>query len=103
MFEFLRNSNLDANSFYSNLNGSPLPSFKRNQFGASAGGPVDIPRLYRGRNKTFFFAAYQGLRRGSATSFTTTVPAGAQRGGDVSKPLNAAGQLRTRYDPTNTR
>jgi Protocatechuate 3,4-dioxygenase beta subunit len=74
LFEFLRNSNLDANSYYSNLNGSPLPGFRRNQFGASAGGPIDIPRLYRGRNKTFFFAAYEGLRRGSATSLTATFP-----------------------------
>src|SRR6266702_8726541 len=47
LFEFLRNSNLDANSYYSNLNGVPLPNFKRNQFGASLGGPVDLPRLYK--------------------------------------------------------
>ena len=102
MFEFLRNSDLDANSFYSNLNGSPLPSFKRNQFGASAGGPVDIPRLYHGRNKTFFFAAYEGQRRGSATNLTATVPTETQRGGDFSKLLNAAGQLVTIYDPNTT-
>ena len=44
VFEFLRNSDLDANSFFSNLNGVALPNFKRNQFGASAGGPVDIPQ-----------------------------------------------------------
>ena len=102
VFEFLRNSDLDANSFYSNLNGVALPNFKRNQFGASAGGPVYIPKIYNGRNKTFFFAAYEGLRQGSATTLTTTVPTAAQRTGDFSKTLNAAGQLVTIYDPTTT-
>ena len=102
LFEFLRNSNLDANTYFANLNGSPLPNFKRNQFGASAGGPVDIPRVYNGHNKTFFFVAYEGLRRGSATSLTTTVPTEAQRNGDFTRLLNSSGQLITIYDPTTT-
>jgi hypothetical protein len=102
LFEFLRNSNLDANSFFSNLNRTPLPSFKRNQFGGSVGGPVELPNLYQGRNKTFFFAAYEGLRRGSATSLTTTVPTQAQRAGDFTGLLNSAGQLVVIYDPTTT-
>jgi hypothetical protein len=38
------------------------PSFRQNQFGASVGGPVEIPRLYNGKKKTFFFFAYQGFR-----------------------------------------
>jgi hypothetical protein len=101
-FEFLRNSDLDANSFYSNLNGVALPSFKRNQFGGSLGGPVELPRLYHGRNKTFFFAAYEALRQGSATTLTTSVPTAAQRAGDFSHTLNAAGQLVTIFDPTTT-
>jgi hypothetical protein len=102
LFEFLRNSNLDANTYFANLNGTPLSNFKRNQFGGSAGGPVEIPRLYHGRNRTFFFAAYEGLRRGSATSLTTTVPTEAQRNGDFSRLLNSSGQLITIYDPTTT-
>jgi hypothetical protein len=67
-FEFLRNSDLDSNSFFSNLHGTPLASFKRSQFGGSLGGPLDIPKIYRGHDKTFFFAAYEGLRQGSANS-----------------------------------
>ncbi len=102
VFEFLRNSDLDSNGFFANKNGVPLPNFKRNQFGASLGGPVDIPKLYKGRNKTFFFFAYEGLRQGSATTLTTTVPTAAQRTGDFSHTLNAAGQLVTIYDPTTT-
>jgi len=93
--EFLRNSDLDANSFFSNLNGVALPNFKRNQFGGSLGGPVI-------HNKTFFFVAYEGLRQGSASTLTTTVPTAAQRAGDFTKTLNAAGQLVTIYDPTTT-
>ncbi len=102
LFEFLRNSDLDANTYFANLNNTPLTNFKRNQFGASAGGPVYIPKLYHGRNKTFFFAAYEGLRQGSATTLTTTVPTEAQRTGDFTKLLTAAGQLITIYDPTTT-
>jgi len=62
VFEFLRNSVLDANSFFANRQGIPLASFKRNQFGGSIGGPLI-------RNRTFFFASYEGLReRTAATS-----------------------------------
>ena len=102
VFEFLRNSDLDANGFFANRNGVPLANFKRNQFGASLGGPVDIPKLYHGRDKTFFFFAYEGLRQGSANNLNTTVPTAAQRTGDFSKTLNAAGQLVVIYDPTTT-
>ncbi|HEY1497802.1 MAG TPA: TonB-dependent receptor, partial [Candidatus Solibacter sp.] len=102
MFEFLRNSVMDSNSFYSNLHGTPLGSFKRNQFGASAGGPVELPKVYRGRNRTFFFVDYEGLRQRSASSTTLTVPTLAQRSGDFSQTLNAKGQVIAIYDPTSS-
>src|SRR5438270_11450658 len=50
VFEFLRNSDLDANSFFSNKLGVGIPSFKRNQFGATVTGPVYLPKLYKVRN-----------------------------------------------------
>ncbi|MCL5743616.1 MAG: carboxypeptidase regulatory-like domain-containing protein, partial [Acidobacteria bacterium] len=53
--EFLRNSKMDSNDFFSNRAGVPLSSFKRNQYGFSAGGPVFLPRVHDGRNRTFFF------------------------------------------------
>ena len=46
-FDFLRNSDLDSNNFFSNLKGVALPNFKRNQFGGSVGGPLSIPKLYQ--------------------------------------------------------
>jgi hypothetical protein len=101
-FEFLRNSDLDANTFFSNKAGMPLPNFKRSQFGGSLGGPVEIPKVYKGTNKTFFFVDYEGLRQGSATTLQTTVPTGAQRAGDFSQTFNAAGAPVVVYDPNTT-
>ena len=102
LFEFLRNSTLDANNFFNNKNGIALASFKRNQFGASAGGPVEIPRLYNGRNRTFFFADYEGLRQRSLATVSNTVPTMLQRGGDFSQTRNAQGALVVIYDPVTT-
>lgn len=101
-YEFLRNSALDANSYFSNLHGVPIPSFKRSQFGGSVGGPVWIPHIYKGKDKTFFFFSYEGLRQGTATQTTATVPTALQRTGDFSQTLNSAGKPVTIYDPTTT-
>src|SRR6202158_1370326 len=64
VYEFLRNSALDARNFF---DGPTIPSFKRNQFGGSIGGPI-IP------NRTFFFADYEGIRQSKGISALTTVP-----------------------------
>jgi hypothetical protein len=73
-WEFLRNEKLEANNFFSNAGGVPRQPFKQNQFGFTAGGPVLIPRVYNGRNKTFFFTDYEGLRRcPGATSPSLTI------------------------------
>ncbi|MCL4403016.1 MAG: TonB-dependent receptor [Acidobacteria bacterium] len=102
VFEFLRNSRLDANNFFANSRGVPLGSFKRNQFGASLGGPVYIPKLYNGRNKTFFYGTYEGLRERSAANFITTVPTPMRRSGDFSGTRYTDGRLITIYDPVTT-
>ncbi|MBL8221286.1 MAG: TonB-dependent receptor, partial [Bryobacterales bacterium] len=102
VFEFLRNSKLDANDFFANSRGVPLPSFKRNQFGASAGGPVYLGKLYDGRNRTFFHFTYEGLRQGQLQNQVTTVPTALQRAGNFSQTLNAAGQQVIIFDPTTT-
>jgi hypothetical protein len=82
-FEFLRNSAMDARNFF-NAKGTPFPSFRYNQFGGSFGGPVEIPKLYNGKNKTFFFVDYEGFRRNSQQLLTVTVPTLAMRQGDFS-------------------
>jgi hypothetical protein len=85
-FEFLRNDALDARNFFER---TPQPApFKRNQFGFNIGGPVNVPHLgeggpglsYNGKNKTFFFFSYEGLRqRQGLTISGVTVPTEAQR------------------------
>lgn len=103
VYDFLRNSYLDANNFFSNRAGVALPSFKRNQFGFSFGGPVEIPGLYNGHDKTFFFVDYEGLRQDTATQTLTTVPTAAERAGDFSGDLTSSGQHIAIYDPATTK
>ncbi len=62
IFEFLRNDALNANSFFNNLNGKPRDILKRNQFGATVGGPITIPKVIHGQDRFFFFVGYQGQR-----------------------------------------
>ncbi|MCS6951448.1 MAG: TonB-dependent receptor [Bryobacteraceae bacterium] len=102
VYEFLRNEKLDAEGFFQNFftpPGSPrVPktALRQNQFGAVASGPVWLPRLYDGRNRTFFMFNYEGRRRREpGTIFTALVPDDNLRRGDFSGLLNrrnAAGQ-----------
>jgi hypothetical protein len=93
-FEFLRNSDMDARSFF-NAKGTVFPVFRYNQFGFSIGGPVYLPKLYNGRNKTFFFADYEGFRRSSVSTAVDTVPTAAMRLGNFAG-INAV------FDPLST-
>ncbi|PYV26594.1 MAG: hypothetical protein DMG27_06295, partial [Acidobacteria bacterium] len=69
----------------------------------SLGGPVDIPKLYDGRNKTFFFFSYEGYRRRQASTAKATVPTVAMRNGDFSQLVNGEGQYNIQlYDPYTT-
>lgn len=97
-FEFFRTSDLDANDFFFNRAGrssSEKPSWSRNQFGANFGGPIV-------RNRTFFFANYEGLRQAVPFTFTSTVPTAAQRQGDFSQTRTSSDALITIYDPLTT-
>ncbi len=98
LFEFLRNDALDANNFITNAAGQPRAPFHQNQFGFAAGGPIVIPKLYDGRNRTFFFADYQGTRQNTAAgSSITDVPPAALRTGDFSSVKTVI------YDPASRR
>ncbi len=93
-WEFLRNKDLNANNFFNNASGVKTPSFTQNQFGGSIGGPVYIPHLYDGRNKTFFFFTDEDFQLRQGVAFVTTVPTAAQRQGNFgSTPI---------YDPLTT-
>ena len=95
-YEFLRNSYLDANTFFSNAKGVPLSSFKRHQFGGVVDGPIR-------KNKTFFLFDVEYLRQSSFSSTTTTVPTTLQRQGDFSQTFASNGKLIQIYNPFTTR
>jgi hypothetical protein len=61
-FDYLRNSYFDANDWFNDYYGVPQQALRQNDFGGTLGGPIVIPRVYNGHNKTFFFANYEGLR-----------------------------------------
>ena len=84
VWEFFRNDKLDAADYFEKLCPGGVcqtakGKLRQNQFGLSAGGPVLIPHLFDGRNKLFFFADYEGLRRSQGSIFTATVPTAAER------------------------
>ena len=87
VFEFLRNAALDARNFFdrrSFANPGRIPPFVRNEFGFTNGGPVVIPGLYDGRNKTYYFGQYQGFRQVLGTTQVIPVPTAAERSGQDS-------------------
>jgi hypothetical protein len=86
VFEFHRNDAFDANNFFNNRAGRPKPDFKQNQFGGTIGGPIF-------RDKTFFFADYQGFRVTQGQTYLSTVPSALMRQGNFSE-IN-----RIIYDP----
>jgi len=91
LHEFLQNAVLNANGFNANKAGTPRRQLQKNQFGGSIGGPLSIPKLYSGKNRTFYFFAYEGLRQHSFSSFTGTVPTAAQAQGDFSNTFDTNG------------
>ncbi|MGH9659962.1 MAG: TonB-dependent receptor, partial [Bryobacteraceae bacterium] len=78
------------------------PKLIRNEFGASVGGPVFLPKLYNGRNRTFFFFAYEGYRQRSAATRSVTMPTAAMRQGDFNALVDGQGRRFTLYDPQST-
>ena len=96
VFEYIRNSAVDARSYFNKV-GTAFPSFRLNQFGYSLGGPVLIPKVYNGRNRTFFFTDYEGFRNTAQSFILGNVPTIKERGGDFSELSHQI------YDPTTTR
>jgi hypothetical protein len=90
-FDILRNDKLDANSWFNNnqVPRAPKPADHQNDFGGSLGGPIWIPKLYNGRNKSFFFFEWEQYRNNEGTTSVGTLPTDAERTGDFSALLGA--------------
>lgn len=102
-YEFLRNNALNANDWFANLGGQKPAPLRFNQFGGVLGGPVVLPRLYNGRNRTFFFVSTELVRFVQGVTYTGTVPSPLELTGDFSHTVNAAGKPIVIYDPFTTR
>jgi len=83
-YDFLRNQVMDANNFFNNAAGLPLPPLKKNNFGGTVGGPIR-------HDKTFFFFDYDGTRQATLSSFTSGVPSAAERTGNFGELCGLAG------------
>lgn len=116
-WEFLRNSSFDAANFFENSSNETKGAFRQNQFGFTLGGPVTIPHVYNGKDKTFFFVDYEGTRIRQAEPQTATVPTAIERAsgytnlaeiisdqsGTRSDDLGRTFPLGTVFDPATTR
>lgn len=105
-YEFVRNDILSANNFFSNFNNRPRDRTRYNRYGGTIGGPVVLPRfgtggkpIWTGRDRTFFFFAYEGLKDAFQEPASFTVPTLAMREGDFSALLPSI----VIYDPATAR
>ncbi len=125
-YDILQNEDLNANTWFNNANAASCtpqpgcrsrfarPIDKKNDYGGNLGGPVWIPKIYNGRNRTFFFFNWEQFRQNVGGTNTSIVPTTAQRNGDFSASLNTANVLGTNpctganiyagqiFDPTTT-
>ncbi len=102
--EWFRHSALDAPTIFQNRSGQKISVYQDNRYGASAGAPVYIPGVYNGKNKTFWFFAYEANKFGNPDSggnILSTVPTAKMRAGDLSEYL-ALGSAYQIYDPKST-
>ena len=101
-YDYLQNDDLNANSWTSNKNGVARGRQRVNTFGFSLSGPVYIPRLYNGKNKTFFFVNMEFPDNHGVSTPTANVPTDLQRSGDFSQTFTSSGAQIVIYDPTTT-
>ncbi|MGA2576781.1 MAG: TonB-dependent receptor [Bryobacteraceae bacterium] len=99
LYGHVRRTDWDANAFFSNAAGIPITDQPNTTWGASFGGPVSIPKVYNGKNRTFFFLAVEHYDDASSDSADFNLPTVAERTGDFSKSFDANGQLHVIYDP----
>ena len=87
LFEYFRNQILNSNGWQNNSLGQTRPAFHQNNYGLSLGGPISIPHVYNGANRTFFFFGWEGERYNTGQTVVSTVPTLLQRNGDFSQTI----------------
>ncbi len=102
-YEYYRRKWLDANSFLLNARSTPKVDHYLDQYGFEIDGPVKIPGLYDGTNKTFFMFNGERYREGTPAAQFSTVPTVAMKNGDFSNLVDASGKLIVIYDPATGR
>ena len=98
----IRQTDWLANSFFSNRAGLPIADQPFRDWGGSLGGPVAIPKLYDGHNRTFFFVATEAYRQQDGGNTALSVPTALERAGNFSQSAASGGGLQTIYDPLST-
>jgi len=102
-YEYHRRDDLNANSFFAKRAGSAtIPDFTYNKYGGAVGGPVRLPGLYSGKDRTFFHTSLDIEKNNGARTAFLTVPTARERAGDFSDTRQANGQLYLIYNPFDT-
>ena len=101
VYDFVKRPSLNANTFPNNVKGLQRDNNSLDEYGFSLGAPVRIPKLYNGKDRTFFFVAWEAYKQNILfpQNDISSVPTLAQRNGDFSQTFNAQGQLMPIYDP----
>lgn len=102
-FGYMRQTDWMANTFFNNRSGVERKDQPFRNYGGSLGGPVWIPKLYDGRNKTFFFLGAEAYRQTSSVSSDFAVPTRDEIAGNFSNSRTASGAINVIYDPATTR
>ncbi|MBI3683540.1 MAG: carboxypeptidase regulatory-like domain-containing protein [Acidobacteria bacterium] len=103
LYEFARRNAWDANSFQNNARGVEKVDHFLDQYGGAIGGPIILPKIYNGRNRSFFFVNYEGYREGTPTPLNLSVPAPEFISGDFTRLVDQQNRLITIYDPATGR
>ena len=102
-FDILRNQLFDSDGFFPirySADGKPTPPIdQQNNYGFTVGGPVFLPKLYNGRNRTFFHFSWDRFKQNQAQTSIGTVPTAAMKSGDFSSFVDTAGNVIPIYDP----
>ncbi|MBS1828777.1 MAG: TonB-dependent receptor [Acidobacteria bacterium] len=101
-YDYLRNDKLNANSWANNRNNVAKGRQRRNEYGFTLSGPVYLPKVYDGRNKTFFFFNWEQVNDHGVQTPTANVPTALQKTGDFSQTFTATNALIRVFDPLTT-